>query len=328
MPAVPARSRPIGSCSTAAEIAALSSESLEAFNGLLPPHWSHGNPVDILGDADAARYAKAVEIVARDPQNDGVLVILTPQAMTDAKRPPSSSQRFAERGEQAAPRELDGRPRGRRGDSALNDAGIPTFAYPDTAARAFAAMWRYSDNLARSTKRPRCSRIRTTRRSHARAAKIIAAAREGRAHAAHRVESKKLLAAYGIPTVETRVATSEDEAVEIAAQLGGPVVLKLHSETITHKTDVGGVKLESARRRLPCAARGVRSRRRSRGGPDFLGVTVQPMIARDGYELILGSSSIRSSARCCSSARAVSSSKSSRIARSACRRSMPRSRAG
>ena len=105
-------------------------------------------------------------------------------------------------------------------------------------------------------------------------------------------ESKQLLAAYGIPTVETRVATSETEAVKQAEAIGYPVVLKLFSETITHKTDVGGVQLRLA------GADAVRSAyqaieasvREKVGAEHFLGVTIQPMITLDGYELILGSS--------------------------------------
>jgi acetyltransferase len=105
-------------------------------------------------------------------------------------------------------------------------------------------------------------------------------------------ESKRLLAAGGIPTVETHIARSEDEAVALAEKMGFPVVLKLHSETLTHKTDVGGVQLNIR------TVAGVRhswhaietSVREKAGAQHFLGVTVQPMVPRDGYELILGSS--------------------------------------
>ena len=105
-------------------------------------------------------------------------------------------------------------------------------------------------------------------------------------------ESKQLLAAYGIPTVETRVARNEDEAAAAADAIGYPVVLKLFSETITHKTDVGGVQLnladaDAVRR----ASRAIDDAVRQKVGPGhFQGVTVQPMIRRDGYELIIGSS--------------------------------------
>ncbi len=271
-----------------AEIATLSSKSLDAFNDLLPPHWSHGNPVDILGDADAARYAAAVEIVSRDPQNDGVLVILTPQAMTECEATAAQLKRFTGAGNKPllaswmGGREIAG------GERALNDAGIPTFAFPDTAARAFAAMWRYSHGLDALYETPALLAHSDDGRSRARAAKIIAAARKAGRTLLSESESKRLLAAYGIPTVETRAAASEDEAVEIAAQLGGIVVLKLHSETITHKTDVGGVKLNL--HGAAAVRHAWREIEKAVPAEDFLGVTVQPMIERDGCELILGSS--------------------------------------
>ena len=240
-----------------AEIATLSSESLDAFNGLLPPHWSHGNPVDILGDADAARYAKAVEIVSRDPQNDGVLVILTPQAMTECEATAVQLKRFTGVANKPLLASWMGGREIAAGESTLNDAGIPTFPFPDTAARAFAAMWRYSHDLDALYETPALPAHSDDALSHARAAKIIAAARKAGRTLLSEFESKKLLAAYRIPTVETRVATSEDEAVEIAARLGGSVVLKLHSETITHKN--------RCRRREAGFARASRCPRRVEG---------------------------------------------------------------
>ncbi len=121
---------------------------MEAYNAVLPPTWSHNNPVDIIGDASPERYAKAVEIAAKDPHSDGMLVILTPQAMTD----PTAHRRTA----QAAAPAQEGKPMlaswmggvdVAAGEEILNRANIPTFPYPDTAARAFNYMWQYSYNL-------------------------------------------------------------------------------------------------------------------------------------------------------------------------------------
>ena len=105
-------------------------------------------------------------------------------------------------------------------------------------------------------------------------------------------ESKELLRAYGIPVVDTRVASSEEEAVQLAAAIGFPIVIKLHSETITHKTDVDGVKLsladEQAARRAFCEIESSVEARAGRG--PFRGVTVQSMVRREGYEIVVGSS--------------------------------------
>jgi acetyltransferase len=271
-----------------AQIAPLSRDSVEAFDGLLPPHWSHGNPVDILGDAKAERYGRAVEIALRDPQNDGVLVILTPQAMTECEATARQLKTLRAGANKPLLASWMGGLEIAAGERALNDAGISTFAFPDTAARAFAAMWRYSHNLDALYETPTLLPHSENGRGSARAGKIIAAARKTGRTLLTELESKAVLAAYAIPTVETRLARTADAALEAAAQLGCPVVLKLHSETITHKSDVGGVKLNL---RSAAAVRRAWSEI-ERGVPaaDFLGVTVQPMVERDGFELILGSS--------------------------------------
>ncbi len=275
------------------KLAELAPETMDALNGILPREWSHGNPIDILGDATPERYAKAVEIVAKDPNTDGLLAVLTPQAMTDPTQIAEQLKPFAK---------LDGKPilaswmggtGVAAGESILNRAGIPTFAYPDTAARVFHYMWQYTYSLRGLYETPVLpTDYDESAAAREEAAKTIDAARKAGRTLLTEAESKQLLAAYGIPTVETRVATSEKEALKAAKELGFPVVLKLHSETITHKTDVGGVQLnlrnEDAVRR---AYRAIETSVREKAGAEhFQGVTVQPMVKLDGYELILGSS--------------------------------------
>ena len=274
------------------QLATLSSSTTAELDKFLPTHWSHGNPIDVLGDADPARYARAVTLAAQDPQSDGVLVILTPQAMTDAKGTGEAICSLARPTDKPLLTSWMG---GAGLDSAkavLNAAGIPTFDYPDTAARAFALMWRYSDNLRAIYETPTLPMGAGTEENRAVAELIIKSARQSGRTLLTEPESKQLLAAYGIPTIETHVALTEDDAVEFAEGLGFPVAVKLFSETLTHKTDVGGVQLD-----LPDAAAVRTAWQRIQnavsekaGRKHFLGVTVQPMIAREGYELILGSS--------------------------------------
>ena len=147
------------------KLAELSGKTFDPLNKLLPPHWSHGNPIDILGDASPETYAKAVEIVARDENNDGLLVILAPQAMTDPTRNRRAIASVCKTERQADSRELDGRPGVRPGEAILDGAGIPTFEYPDAAARAFCAMWRYSHNLDALYETPALDRDRRDRQS-------------------------------------------------------------------------------------------------------------------------------------------------------------------
>ncbi|MGB7824288.1 MAG: GNAT family N-acetyltransferase, partial [Candidatus Sulfotelmatobacter sp.] len=179
------------------------------------------------------------------------------------------------------------------GEAALNSAGIPTFLFPDTAARAFTYMWRYTYNLRGLYETPALTEnSELDDASRKQVEQIINNARNRGRVLLTELESKQLLSLYGIPTVETRVASTEDEAAKIASDLGFPVVLKVFSETITHKTDVGGVKLNlQGEAAVRSAYRAIESSVAEKAGLDqFSGVTVQPMVKLDGYELILGSS--------------------------------------
>jgi acetyltransferase len=275
------------------ELADLSPESLRQLDEFLPAHWSHNNPIDVLGDADSERYARALEIAAQDPNSDGLLVVLAPQGMTDPLQIAERLKPYAKETGKPVLASWMGGSSIAAGEAVLNSAGIPTFSYPDTAARAFTYMWRYTYNLRALYETPTLTETAELEsKSRAGVDQIIQKARAKSRTLLTEVESKQVLSLYGIPTVETRVAASEDEAARLASELGFPAVLKVFSETITHKTDVGGVKLnlrdEAAVR---SAYRAIQNSVAEKAGADqFSGVTVQPMVKLDGYELILGSS--------------------------------------
>lgn len=277
------------------EIATLSASTKAALDEVLPEHWSRGNPVDVLGDASAERYAKTLEIVSGDPGSDGMLVILTPQDMTEPTR---TAELLAEKARQIDKPVLASWMGGRivaPGIDLLNRAGVPTFSYPDGAARAFCNMVRYSYNLRGLYETPAAHALEDEgelARSREKARKLIEdARREGRTVLTE-LDSKRVLDAYGIPTVRTELAMTADEAAEAAERIGYPVVVKLHSRAITHKTEVGGVKLglgneRAVRRAFEEIHEAVAGRV---GEAAFDGVTVQEMIDRsDAYELIVGS---------------------------------------
>jgi acetyltransferase len=290
---------------TNGELAELSAETIASLNQFLPPFWSHGNPIDILGDAEPDRYQKTVEIAAADPNSDGLLVILTPQAMTDPTQTAEQLKSFIEK-------ERVGLCRGKpiiaswmggaeilAGEEILNSASIPTYPYPDAAARVFNYMWQYSYNLRGIYETPALPEETDGLPDRNLAKDLIAKVHQTGRTLLTENESKQILTAYGIPTVETYLATSEEEAIEFADRIGYPVVLKLHSETITHKTDVGGVQLNlsnadavrGAYRAIKESVEKISSASQPLSLSAFQGVTVQPMIQRDGgYELILGSS--------------------------------------
>jgi acetyltransferase len=275
------------------ELTPLSGETMRALNEFLPPHWSHNNPIDILGDADPDRYAKALEIAIADPNSDGLLAILAPQGMTDPTAVAERLKPYAKQKNKPLLASWMGGKVIAPGEAALNAAGIPTFAYPDTAARVFDYMWRYTYNL-RGLYETSVLADDVEKSSESR--KLVTALLDGVRKSGRRLlteaESKQVLAMYGIPTVETRIARTADEAVDAARSLGFPVVLKVHSQTITHKTDVGGVRLNLVDgNAVATAFRSIHASVREKAGAQhFLGVTVQPMVHVEGYELIVGSS--------------------------------------
>lgn len=274
------------------ELAPLSQQSLARLNALLPPHWSRNNPIDLLGDAGPQRYADVLEIVAAEPESDGLLVILTPQDMTNPAGTARAIQLYAKVPGKPVLACWMGGPAVQAGIDLLNQAGIPTFSFPDTAARAFQYMWRRTYSLRALYETPvRVSE--ETKTSAALAEQVIATVRNSGRTLLNEFESKALLTAYEIPTVRTEIATDAEAAVLLAQGIGFPVVLKVFSNTVTHKTDVGGVKLNLAD--APAVREAfvaIREAFLARApGVSFEGVTVQPMVGDpDAYELILGSS--------------------------------------
>lgn len=288
-PAVLATDSLIGS---GGELSELTAETIDTLNTFLPASWSRGNPIDILGDAGPDRYAKALEVAAKDPHSDGMLVVLTPQAMTDATKTAEALKPYSKLGNKPVIASWMGGPEVQAGVDILSRADIPVFPYPDTAARAFEYMWKYTYNLRGLYETPAATEAGNMHACKV-VEKLIQDVQSGGRTLLTEYESKKVLATYGIPTVETRIATSAEQAVHEAESIGFPVVLKLYSETITHKTDVGGVKLNLAGAEAVANAFNTieTSVREKAGAEHFQGVTVQPMVKlSSAYEIILGSS--------------------------------------
>ncbi len=278
---------------TGGELTVLSQESLQTLDGFLSPHWSHSNPIDVLADADAERYVKAVEVASKDPNGDALLAIIAPQGHADPTQVAERLKPFAHSSGKPVIASWMGGDGVAEGTAILNAAGIPTFSYADTAARAFTYMWRYTYNLRGLYETPELVEGAVPANEERR--KVTTLVNDARAAGRtllNEFESKQLLAHYGIPVVETRVAENEGQAMAHASHMGFPVAVKLLSNTIAHKSDVDGVRLGL---QTPEQVRGAfRSIKKSveekAGAEHFAGVTVQPMMRREGYELILGSS--------------------------------------
>lgn len=275
------------------ELTPLTDETMKALDAFLPSSWSKNNPIDVIGDADADRYVKAIEVAAKDPNSDGMLVVLTPQDMTDPTQTAERVKALAKSSGKPLLASWMGGASVEAGERILTQGGIPTFRYPDTAARVFNYMWRYSYNQRGIYETPTMAGDdMVSSAAREKVTNLLASIRaEGRTLLTE-FESKEVLSAYGIPTVITKVASNVEEAVAHADSIGYPVVVKLNSQLITHKVDVGGVKLNL---RTPDAVRrawnDIKASLDEHGRPEaFDGVSVQKMVKTDGYEIILGAS--------------------------------------
>jgi acetyltransferase len=271
-------------------LAKFTDETIAGLDALLPATWSHGNPVDIIGDAPTTRYAESIRILAADPQIDALLFLHAPTAIVD-----STSIALA-----CAPllRNLPvpvfscwlGGNAVARARQIFVDAGIPTYETPEQAATGFLQGMQYRRNQEILFETPSAA-MDAFAPDAATVRAIIDTALSEKRPMLSEPESKAVLRAYGIPVVETRIAADAAAAVRAAMELGFPVVLKILSPDISHKSDVGGVVLDiRTSDMLVEAAKAMLERVRALSPQARIeGFAVQKMIARPhALELIVG----------------------------------------
>lgn len=272
-------------------LAVLSPQTIETLNQALPSAWSHGNPVDVLGDAKSKTVAKAVNIVLQDPGVDAVLLIVTPQAMTN---PPGIAKELipiAAETQKPILAAFLGGPTMREAVRLLNEAGIPTYNTPEQAVRAFMILVNYARNLENLYETPREISVEFPVEREKIRQQVLPWLTQGPEILSEEI-SKKILDSYGIPTTIPRIARTKEEAARISREIGYPVVLKIHSPDITHKTDVGGVALDLEDDHMVEAAfeRMMVTVKERAPQAKIEGVTVQKMVkAKDAVEMIIGS---------------------------------------
>lgn len=250
---------------------------------VLPPTASVANPVDLVGDADAARFHDVLHVLGSAAVVDAALVLLTAQAGTDSAtvaRAIASATRGWRIPVIAA---FVGGPRVAPGASALEEAGIPSYPFPERAVAALGGM-----TLVGEARRERPAEAPAMVSSDV-ARRHLHALREARSERLGLLDLQPVLAAYGIRVAQARLATTAEDAASAAAQIGFPVALKIVSPDITHKTDVGGVRLGLASAAEVAEAARVMLERARREHPQarIAGVLLQPMVPR-GKELLLG----------------------------------------
>ncbi len=273
-------------------LAELSAETRERLGAVLPPSWSGSNPIDITCDAPGSRYASVLEILLADSDADGIVVLHSPTAIASSEE---AARAVAETVAEVAPHRIvltswlggEGAEPARR---ILRDAAIATYDAPGDAVRAFLHMVSYRRNQRQLMETPASLPREFAPESAAARAVIERALAAGREMLSE-PESKDVLSAYGIASLETRIAGDAEEAVAMAAELGFPVALKILSPQVAHKTDVGGVALDLE---TPDAVResadALRRRLRVLQPEATLeGFVVQPMAQRSGAtQLIVG----------------------------------------
>jgi acetyltransferase len=272
-------------------LAELAPESVTALDRVLPATWSRGNPVDIIGDASGARYADALRVLIKERSADALLVMHCPTAVASPDEAAQSV--LANLPGPGGPLLLTswiGAEAMRRARDAFAARRIPTYDTPEQAVRAFMYLVRYRRNRQLLTETPP-SVPEDFRPDIARARAATDAAAGRRTGWLTEVESKRVLSAFGIPVVPTGLAETPEAAAAQAGEIDGPVVLKLQSPDILHKTGAGAIALDLADSQAVLEAAHAMRERVAAEHPEaeLLGFSVQPMVRRPGaYELIIG----------------------------------------
>jgi acetyl coenzyme A synthetase (ADP forming)-like protein len=265
-------------------MASLTKDTVEKLRGHLPPVAALHNPVDIIGDGRADRYRVALETVIQDPQVDGVVVILTPQEMTEVEATAEIVGEVASRSEKPVLTSFMGKKSVQEGQKILRERKIPNYAYPEHAVRSFEAMVKYKRFLDRPG-----DGVQSFEVDREKVRQIIRSALEEERYSLGETEAREIIAAYGFSVPRNLIAATSVEAVAAAESIGYPVVLKIVSPDILHKSDIGGVKVgvtdaEAVRKAFQEI---ISNAQRFSPTAHLVGVAVQEMVTA-GKEVILG----------------------------------------
>ena len=273
-------------------LAELSPATLAKLNAALPPFWSRGNPIDVLGDAKGDRYQLALAACLEDDQVDGILLLHTTQAVSTPVEVARAIAEVVESKSHPSKTILAsflGRTGVDEADELLAEHHLPSFPSPEQATKTFVTMNQYRRNIDLLYETPQELPLYPAPPKQPITALLRQVAKSGRTVLTEE-EAKRLLSYYNFPTVRTVVARTAESAVGAAKSIGYPVVLKVLSPQITHKSDAGGVALDiGSDDEVRAKFDEIMAHARAyKPDAELTGVTVQPLVRSGGYELILG----------------------------------------
>ncbi len=274
------------------KLAKVSQKTIDSLNAVLPPFWSHGNPIDVLGDAKADRYKAALDAALNDENVDGILIIFTQQAVGDSVEIAKAIVELVRNKpyqNKTIVTSFMGFGAVQEANHVLNANNIPTYSTPEQALKTYMYMYNYQRNIDLLYETPEELPVDSSPPKRPIMAILRNAAFEDR-EILTEDEAKKILKYYNFPVVRTAVANTVDEAVAFATEMGFPVVLKILSPQIIHKSDAGGVILNVNSPKEVREAFELLISRATAYNPSaqIIGVTVQPMVEKKGHEIIIG----------------------------------------
>jgi acetyltransferase len=266
------------------QLATLSSETVDYLHEVLPPAANHYNPIDVLGDARSDRFEKALATALNDPGVDAVIFLLTPQAMTDIEDTARAVVRISNQQDKPVLACFMGGKDVAAGNRILGAGRIPFYGFPEDAADALRIMVQQQEWINTEYEEP----VRVEADRERAAMTVLAAQKAGRLKL-NEMEARQIVAAYGLPLPGSQLAFSADQAAQFAAEIGYPVVMKIISPDILHKSDMGGVivGVQNEKQARQTYQDILIRARRYMPDADIWGIAIQQMVEK-GKEIILG----------------------------------------
>lgn len=266
------------------QLATFTPETIAALRERLPAMAALHNPVDVIGDAGAERYEAALDVIVHDPNVDSVVALLVPTTVVDMAAVARVVAKYAARGEKTIVTSFTGGVRASEGTRIFAENRVPNYPFPERAVAALAAMCRYRDWQVKPEDEPRKFEV-----NKAAAAEIINQVKQSGRDSLGDIETLQVLDAYGIKTPGAKLSRSPEESVRLAEEVGYPVVMKIVSPDILHKSDVGGVRvgLTTAEEVKNAHITIINNAQRAVPDANIRGISVQRMVPR-GRETILG----------------------------------------